>query len=266
MNTITQQQIGERLKKAREMSRLSQEALGNAVDLPRHAITQIENGQRKLSSEELIKCAQVLNFSLDDFNSSSFLSRLDNTIINVKESETERISVPSLSINKFKTVLLYILEKCAGKPNIGETALNKLLYFSDFNYYELYEEQLTGAEYKKLQFGPVPETIKEILTTLEDEGKILRLKTEYFNFQQTRFIPLDKADLKILKASEIKVIDDVIDRFSEWSASKLSDYSHKDMPWLSTEDNEVIDYELVFYREAPFSVRNYLEDEYANDI
>ena len=63
---------------------------------------------------------------------------------NQKES-IERVSVPSLQVKKFKNVLLYILERCAGKPNVGETVLYKLLYFSDFNYYELYEEQLTGA-------------------------------------------------------------------------------------------------------------------------
>jgi len=32
------------------------------------------------------------------------------------------------------------------------------------------------------------------------------------------------------------------------------------MPWLASKDGEEINYELVFYREAPFTVRNY-EDE-----
>ena len=64
--------------------------------------------------------------------------------------------MPTLQVDKFKNVLLYILERCAGKPNVGETVLYKLLYFADFNYYELYEEHLTGAKYRKLPFGPVP--------------------------------------------------------------------------------------------------------------
>src|ERR1051325_3696871 len=74
-----------------------------------------------------------------------------------------RISVPHIKVDKFKNVLLYILERCAGKPNVGETVLYKLLYFADFNYYELYEEQLTGASYKKLPRGPVPYKIDTIL-------------------------------------------------------------------------------------------------------
>src|SRR5665811_2454349 len=68
----------------------------------------------------------------------------------------DRISVPHIKLSIFKNVLLYILERCAGKPNVGETVLYKLLYFSDFNYYELYEEHLSGARYRKLPYGPVP--------------------------------------------------------------------------------------------------------------
>jgi len=71
---------------------------------------------------------------------------------------------------------------------------------------------------------------------------------------------LVKPNLKNLKASEKDVIDKVIEQYSDWSASAISDYSHKDMPWLATKDGETIDYELAFYRESPYSVRTYDED------
>lgn len=61
----------------------------------------------------------------------------------------------------------------------------------------------------------------------------------------------------MLKASEKEIIDRVIEQMSDWSAAALSNYSHRDMPWLSSKEGEEINYELVFYREAPFSVRNY---------
>jgi hypothetical protein len=31
------------------------------------------------------------------------------------------------------------------------------------------------------------------------------------------------------------------------------------MPWLASKEGEDINYELVFYRDAPYSVRNYGE-------
>lgn len=172
-----------------------------------------------------------------------------------------RISAPNVNIKKFRNALIYILEKCAGKPNVGETVLNKLLYFSDFNYYEIYEEFLTGADYKKLPHGPVPQNLITILNEMIDSGKLKRIKTNYHGFSQTRYLPLQKADLTQMKASEKDVIDRVIDQMSDWNASMISDYSHGDRPWKATETNSRIDYELVFYRLPPYSVRVYDETE-----
>lgn len=165
--------------------------------------------------------------------------------------------MPSLNVDKFKDILLYILEKCAGKANVGETLLYKLLYFSDFNYFEIYEEHLSGAEYRKLPYGPVPQKLDSIIGQMISNKMIKRVKTEYHGYPQTRYIPLSKPNLTNLKASETGVIDKVIEQYSDWSASAISDYSHKDMPWLASKDGEVIDYELVFYREHPYSVRTY---------
>lgn len=166
-----------------------------------------------------------------------------------------------LNIEKFKNVLLYVLEKCAGKPNVGETVLYKLLYFADFNHYELYEEHLTGARYRKLPYGPVPQKISAILNQMTEQGELKRIKTDYHGYPQVRYLPLEKADLTSLRASEKEVIDKVIEQMSDWSAAAISHYSHKDMPWLATKEKEEINYELVFYREPPFSVRNYDEDK-----
>jgi uncharacterized phage-associated protein len=173
-----------------------------------------------------------------------------------------RVSAPVLYSQKFKNILLYILEHCAGKPNVGETVLYKLLYFSDFNYYELYEEHLSGAEYRKLPFGPVPHQIESIINKMIEQQQVQRIKTEYHGYPQTRFIPLIKPNLKEIRASEKDIIDKVVEQFSDWSAATISDYSHQDMPWKATSDGEIIDYELAFYREPPFSVRNYEEENY----
>ncbi len=263
MNTkLSQKQIGRRIVKLRKMKGLSQEDLARSVKISRPSLAQTELGKRSVNILELQRLSMVLGFSLDDFMSEDFLvSRhiTDKTEAKSQKIE-ERISVPILNINKFKNVLLYILEKCAGKPNVGETILYKLLYFSDFNYYELYEEHLTGAGYRKLPYGPVPQNINTVINQMIDEGKLQRVKTEYHSYPQMRYLPLIKADLTELKASEKEIIDKVIEQMSDWSAAAISKYSHKDMPWLVSKEGEEINYELAFYRDAPFSVRSY-EDE-----
>ena len=257
--SLTQKQIGGRIFDLRKMKGLSQEELANRIKISRSSLVQIELGNRSVDVLELQQFAMVLGFSLDEFMSVEFSANeiVDSSTKLKSKKNTERISVPTLQVKKFKNVLLYILERCAGKPNVGETVLFKLLYFSDFNYYELYEEHLTGAKYRKLPFGPVPQKLDSIIEQMMKAGTIQRIKTEYFDKIQTRYIPLVKADLTEMKASEKEVIDKVIEQFSDWSATSISNYSHKDMPWLASKEGGDINYELAFYREAPYSVRNY---------
>lgn len=256
---LSQKQIGQRIAELRKIKGLSQEELSKRVKISRPSLTQIENGNRNVDIMELQRLSIVLGFSLDEFMSKDFTIVQDVVSIGEKKSKKieERISVPTLQVNKFKNVLLYILERCAGKPNVGETVLYKLLYFSDFNYYELYEEHLTGAKYRKLPYGPVPQKMDAIINQMIDKGQLQRVKTEYHGYSQTRYLPLEKPNLTELRASEKEIIDRVIEQMSDWSASAISNYSHKDMPWLATKEGEEINYELAFYRDSPFSIRNY---------
>lgn len=261
MKTITQKELGGRISELRKSKGYSQDELARLLEISRPSLTQIELGNRNLSVIELKKIADNLSISIDKLLSQDFTTEDVNltAVYNVDGTEL-RISIPELKVDKFKDILLYILEKCAGKPNIGETLLYKLLYFSDFNYYEIYEEHLTGAEYRKLPFGPVPQKLDSIIKEMIASKLIKRFKTEYHGYPQTRYIPLTKPNLKNLKASEKDILDKVIEQYSDWSASAISDYSHKDMPWLASKDGETIDYELAFYREAPYSARTYDDD------
>jgi transcriptional regulator with XRE-family HTH domain len=260
---LTQKQIGQRITELRKVKGLSQVELAKSVKISRPSLAQIELGNRCVDILELQRLSMVLSFSLDDFMSEDFSASqtLEEKAAIYTLKAKERVSVPVLNIAKLKNVLLYILERCAGKPNVGETVLYKLLYFSDFNYYEMYEEHLTGSEYRKLPYGPVPQKLDMIINQMIEEGLIQRVKTDYHGLPQTRYLPLVKSDLTELKASEKDVIDRVIDQMGNWSASMISNYSHSDKPWKATEADANIDYELAFYRRPPYSVRIYEEDE-----
>lgn len=260
---LSQKEIGQRIAELRKIKGFSQKELAKSVKISRPSLAQIELGNRSVDIMELQNLSIVLGFSLDEFMSKDFVIRQDveGKVETKTQKVNERISVPSLQVNKFKNVLLYILERCAGKPNVGETVLYKLLYFSDYNYYELYEEHLTGAKYRKLPFGPVPQKLDIIINQMIDAGQLQRVKTEYHGYSQIRYLPLIKANLTELKASEKEIIDRVIEQMSDWSAAYISDYSHKDLPWEVTDEGKEISYELVFYREMPYSVRVYDEND-----
>ena len=58
-----------------------------------------------------------------------------------------------------------------------------------------------------------------------------------------------------LSARELEVINQVLNRLSDMNAAQISEYSHKDVPWMTTEDGQKIEYESVFYRTPEYSVR-----------
>jgi len=170
--------------------------------------------------------------------------------------------VSKFNKNKFRQVLHYIIEKVGSYENIGKTVIWKILYFSDFDYYEEYEEFLTGEEYHKFPMGPAPSHFSLAISELKKNGCIKVIRGKFCGFPQLKFISQMTANKSLLSATEIKVIDRTIAKLSNMTARQISSYSHLDMPWKATKDKETIDYELVFYRDETMSVRESEEDDY----
>ena len=259
--TENSKKIGQRIKILREEIGMRQQDLAEKFGVLRPTISQIENGERKVLAEELIKLSNILNTSIE------YLMGLEEkpeiVLRERREKMTKpqmRINVPAKNLDKFKEVLLYILGKVGSKPNIGETVIYKLLYFIDFDYYEKHEEQLIGATYIKNTHGPTPREFHKIVNKMIEKKEIIKVTDKYFLFPQTKYLPLRRPDLSKLKATETELIDDVLSRLSDMNASQISDYSHNDVPWITTEDGKDIEYESVFYRTSPYSVREYSEN------
>lgn len=260
--TKIDKKLGENIKILRKQHGITQQKLADLLGLSRPTVSQIEIGERKLSADELIKLADIFNISVEYLLG---LKREPKIIIKKTERKEKpkyqvRINVPQKNIKKFKEVLLYILNKVGSKPNIGETVLYKILYFIDFDFYEKYEEQLIGATYIKNNYGPTPVEFRKIVEKMIDDGEIIKVESTYFEYPQTKYLPVRKADLTKFKANEIELIDNILYRLSGMNASQISEYSHNDVPWLTTENQGIIEYESVFYRTPLYSVRKYDED------
>lgn len=253
MGMITKQKLAERIKKFREDFELSQEELASKLDLPRPSISQLESGQRDISGLELAKLAKIFEISVDDLLSEDL----------EKECKfTRKVKFPKFNKEKFKQVFLYIIDKCGAKANVGETVIYKLLYFADFDFYELYEEPLTGESYRKIDYGPAPCDFKQIVDEMIADGEIKKVPVEYYGRTQKKYLPLVDADINKWNwtAREKDVVDKVIEKLSEMDAAAIKEYSHKDVPCEITKNREIINYEKVFYRTCPYSVRSYPEE------
>jgi transcriptional regulator with XRE-family HTH domain len=230
------------VKKERERHGMSQEVLSQRLGMSRPTLVRIEKGERALSMQEEALVRDVFGIAHESNRQTGM-----------------RISVPLKNLRKCKEVLLYILGKTAGKPNVGMTALYKLLYFIDFDYYEKYEEQLMGLTYMKNTYGPTPREFVSVMEDMKVAGEAEEVKSNYFTFEQRKFLPRRTANLSLFSAQELAMVDSVLARYSDMSAKQLSDLTHEDTPWAAAGENENVKYEHVFYRPEKLSVREYDE-------
>ena len=191
--------LGNKIKQLRQEIGMSQEQFSVLLKIGRVAVSQIENGARKITAEEITKIAEVFNISTDVllYAKKDIKVILEESEEITPKKEEIRINVPQKNLKKFKEVLLYILNKIGSKPNIGETLLYKILYFIDFDYYEKYEEQLIGATYQKNPFGPTPKEFIKIVKMMEGKD-LVKIQGKYFEYPQTKYLPLKKPDLSMI--------------------------------------------------------------------
>jgi len=178
-------ELYKKLKLLREQNQFSQKQLADELGISRPTYMQIEKGEREITISEAKKLASIFSLSLESFLTNNISASreviLESGIKSKKQSDI-RIVMPRANVKKFKEILLYVLNKVGAKPNIGETALYKLLYFIDFDFYEKFEEQLTGARYIKNHYGPTPIEFKKIIENMEEKKEIERVKSSYFQY------------------------------------------------------------------------------------
>jgi len=256
------------IQQLRKKHNLSQEYLASKLGISRPTYMQIEEGKRDLTITEAKNASNLFGLSLNDFlqeRETPIVITIEKDTKQIKVQKEEiRISVPQEKKDKFKQILLYILKKVGGKPNIGMTALYKILYFIDFDYYEKYEDQLMGLIYLKNHYGPTPLLFGNLIKEMLKNGEVEEIKSKFYEFPQIKYLinPSLEPDLSILNGQEQEHIDFELARFSDMTAAELTEFSHKDVPWISALDGKPLDYESVFYRTSETSIRNYGNDSH----
>ena len=241
---------------------ISQSELARIIKVSRPTVMKILSGEREIRMSEADKLAMNLGISIANIfgETSEVEILLKKKSSKINKVQKKRISVPAENVDKFKNALLYITQKIGAFPNLGQTVLYKILYFCDFDYYEKYEEQLIGATYIKNNFGPTPREFSKVIKEMIKDGEIEEVITKFFNKDQRKYFPVKSPDLSVFSGRELQHIDEEIARLGHKTAKELSDFSHQDIPWISTEIGKNIPYEAVFYRTKETSVRTYAKN------
>lgn len=248
----------ERIKHMREELWLSQQELANIAWINRASLSQIELWNRKISSEELTQFALIFE--------------CDVNVILGKEVVEARKATTIDPHYVIKQLILYIASKLTDRENFWETLLNKLLYFTDFNYYEWTGNLITNEQYIKMPYWPVPKNITQILQEMEQDWQIKRVAASFHGHPQKKIKVIAEPDGSVFDAirkthkktknnytpyedlpTPIDIAREVLEKYWYRTASALSKWSHDDIPYASTDHyGEEINPALVFYRKEAF--------------
>ncbi len=154
---------------------------------------------------------------------------------------------PDLKRAKLEQAILFFLNH-ANNPHLGKTKLMKLLYFADFDHFEQYEESITGARYRKLDHGPVPDDAWSAIEEMERAGRIERDDVRVGNYRQHHYETSEPVDLTVFSQTELDVLHRVAQRWANHTTKQIEAATHGEAPWVAVKRNEVIPYHLAHYR------------------
>jgi antitoxin SocA-like protein len=148
--------------------------------------------------------------------------------------------------DKFKELILYIVQQSEGDSTFGATKLNKILFFCDFLSYRAYGEPITGQRYFKLPFGPAPRPLVPVVKELIEEGACIKVQRSRFGLPQETIFAKREANLDVFKPRDIALVDFVLRQLRDNDATQVSDLSHEFIGWQLAGDREDIPYETIF--------------------
>jgi len=162
--------------------------------------------------------------------------------------------MPKINEKKYENAILYFANKLGGVLK-GKKKLAKLLYFADFDYYEKYENHLTGDEYRAQPMGPLPIHMAKVVSKLEQAKKI-KIRYEKLEGVENKcevYEAVKKSDLSVFSKQEKAMLDRVIKIYGGLSGGQLENLSHQEAPYTGTDLGKTIMYELALYRGTDFS-------------
>jgi transcriptional regulator with XRE-family HTH domain len=142
-----------------------------------------------------------------------------------------------------EAVILYFVQHINNKY-LGKTKIMKLLYYADYEWIQRQGRGITGDSYLAMHYGPMPRHAEETLKRLQKQNVLKMELSRMGDYSQERYLALRDPDMTLFTREEIDHMDEIAKRFEFWMAKQMSDLTHEDWPWLSTELGE----EIALYR------------------
>jgi hypothetical protein len=154
--------------------------------------------------------------------------------------------------SRLRQIILYVAEKCRNAEYFGAVKLNKIIWKADFNSYADRQKPVTGREYRRQMFGPVPKELIWVQDEMLKDGAIYLDFRDFGNgYIEKRTIALDRANLDpFFDEIDLGYVDRSIDYYWPMTGVESSDESHG-VAWKTRKNGDPMPYELAFLSDAP---------------
>lgn len=147
---------------------------------------------------------------------------------------------------KFTEMVVYFSEKTAP----FKTKMNKLLFYADFLMFKQSCFSISGARYRAINMGPVPNNFQSIFEYLSNKSIIDIYTTEFpngYTGEQFKARNDRKFNSELFSEDELETMEKVADVFKESSTNEIIEISHLEEALKKNERNKgVISYEFAF--------------------
>ncbi len=218
-----------KIKELRTEKGLSQAQVAGAIGVSRPTYTAIEAGKQKLDLDEAQKLASLLGIDVSMLVSGT---------------------VPDME--KYKQMILaYLRMDLSSKKDgkVPKTKLAKLLYLADFAWFYEHLESMSGMQYRKINYGPVPDLFFRALDEMEEGGKIIVDRKPDDNGRPMFLI--SEADsnrneqTRLLSKEEQKLMITIAKKWKDKKTIDIVNFTHNQLPYALCRGDELIPYELI---------------------
>lgn len=191
--------------------------------------------------------ANKIQFTDKEYNKinnkiSEFLANNEKQLLLNKEyNPTEYNGYTKFNKEKVYNMIIYLSDK-----TILKTKLLKEMFYADFLFYKENCKSITGLEYCKLPFGPVPDSFETILSYGDQEDiidykPVITPSKEYYEITSKK-----KFNKDLFTKEELEVLDKIKKYFKNYNAKEIVEYSHKEKAFIDTNKCEKISYDYSF--------------------
>ena len=255
--------LPEEIRKIREQYNLSQRGFAWLLNWGDKTICRYENGaiQDKAHNSLLLFLREPENMrifltenevSLDEKQKKKLLDTVDR----LEQDSEFRVGIQffdhffsripceengfkGFDYEKLCAMVLFFANKCS---ELLKTKLMKLLNYADMVFYKENGISISGLKYVHLPYGPVPDNFDMLIGKMTADH-IVHIEVTFDNgYEKHHVIPECEVTARALSDAEIEVLERIYEKFKDFGSVQISDYSHQEKGYCSTQQGEIISY------------------------